>query len=82
MWLKKPVTLDIVGFGNRWLAWSGHKDRLMHCKIDCSHRVEFERGRFAAMLKESNDGLSKVWKVHKSNDPFCSGGKVRTNCAL
>ena len=28
------------------------------------------------MLKQSSDGLSKVWKVHKSNDPFYSGGKV------
>lgn len=31
----------------------------------------------AVMLKQANDGISKVWKVHKSSDPFYSGGKVR-----
>ena len=28
------------------------------------------------MLKQASDGLSKVWKVHRTNDPFYSGGKV------
>jgi WD40 repeat protein len=28
------------------------------------------------MLKQTNDGLSKVWKVHKSSNPFYAGGKV------
>jgi hypothetical protein len=34
------------------------------------------------MLKQANDGLSKVWKVNKSHDPFFSGGKVRCNFVL
>mmetsp|Transcript_48422 Transcript_48422/g.95929 ORF Transcript_48422/g.95929 Transcript_48422/m.95929 type:complete len:1007 (+) Transcript_48422:70-3090(+) len=31
------------------------------------------------MLKQSSDGLSKVWKVLKSHDPFFSGGKVEVS---
>ena len=27
-------------------------------------------------LKESNDGLSKVWKVESSSEPLTTGGKV------
>jgi len=28
------------------------------------------------MLKQTNDGLSKVWKVHRFSNPFYGGGKV------
>lgn len=41
----------------------------------CNHCVG--QVNISNMLKQASDGLSKVWKVHKSHDPYYSGGKVR-----